>query len=165
MPSYGSISEADAFYAQRLHSWDWEAATNVDKQKALNQATELIDQFEYIGQKYAVTILGDDATCEEKRVAELSQALEFPRGDIDEVPAEIKTACYLIAKALLSGRDPELDLEHLSTRSESYGGVRATYDRNGNLQEHLAHLIPSPQAWNLIRPFLRKKKEFTINRV
>lgn len=148
MACYGNVAAADIYFGQRLHAWDWENAIPADKQKALNQATELIDQFQYIDDK-------DDE----------SQELEFPRTDMTAVPTAIENACYLIAKALLSGRDPEMDLEHLATKAESYGNVRTAYDRDGTLQEHLAHLIPSPQAWNLIRPYLREKKVAIIKRV
>lgn len=164
MAHYGSLVEANAFFDSRLHSYDWDIATPSDREKALTQATELIDQFDYLGQKYAVSILPEDATEEECRLAELSQPLEFPRGTVNEVPVQIEHACYLIAKALLAGRDPEMDLESLANRSASYGDVRVTYNRDGNLLEHMGHLIPSPQAWNLLKPFLREKYQFNMKR-
>jgi len=176
MASYGTLSAANAFFADRLHSYDWDISTVVDRQKAMNQATELIDQFDYIGQKYpvqvacdAITAAGTDVTSDANqlalRVAEESQDLEFPRGDSSTIPTEIETACYLIAKALLSGRDPDADLESLSVKSAAYGGVRTAYQRDGNNQEHMAHLIPSPQAFNLIRPFFRERDSFDVKRV
>lgn len=164
MAHYGTLVEANVFFDNRLHNWDWDAASLADRTKAMNQATEVIDQFAYIDQKYAVAIL-TDPTSEECRVANLSQELEFPRGAINEVPDEIEKACYLIAKALLSGRDPEADLESLATKSSAYGGVRTTFQRDGNNQEHIAHLIPSPQAFNLLLPFMREDKTFTTFRV
>ena len=130
---YGTVEGGDAFFAQRLNSWEWQNATDSDKAKALNQAAELIDQFQYV--------------------------------EFETVPETFATAAYLIAKALMSGRDPELDLEHLATSSESYGAVRTSYDREGTLQEHLAHLIPSPQAFNLLRPWFSEAKVFKIKRV
>jgi hypothetical protein len=173
MSSYGTLSAANAFFSQRLHSYDWDISTVEDRQKAMNQATELIDQFDYIGQKYAVQVVCDslsgditsDANQEALRTAEESQPLEFPRGDSSTIPTEIETACYLIAKALLSGRDPDADLESLSVKSAAYGGVRTSYQRDGANQEHMAHLIPSPQAFNLIRPFFRERDSFDVKRV
>ena len=174
MANYGTLTAANTFFSNRLHSYDWDIANAEDRQKALNQATELIDQFDYIGQKYAVQQILDtdedadwttDANMELLRQAELSQDLEFPRGSSATIPTEIETACYLIAKALLSGRDPEADLESLSVKTSSYGGLRTVYQRDGNNQEHMAHLIPSPQAFNLISPFFRERNTFTVKRV
>ena len=176
MASYGTLVDANLFFESRLHSYDWDIINVADRQKAMNQATELIDQFDYIGQKYPVqqvldsisAVSGDSTTDENQealRAAEESQALEFPRGDSTVVPTEIETACYLIAKALLSGRDPDADLESLAVRSSAYGGVRTSYKLEGKGQEHMAHLIPSPQAFNLIRPFFRERNLFDVKRV
>ena len=173
--NYGTVVDGDAFFAARLHAYDWNRSSPADKLAALVQATELIDQFQYIGQKAAVQTvidsLGDcaDLTTDENQAllaaAEESQPLEFPRGSDATVPSEIETATYLIAKALLSGRDPDADLENLAVKSSKYGGVATTYQRDGNNQEHIAHLIPSPQAFNLIRPFFRERDLFDLKRV
>jgi len=175
MTNYGSVAEGNTFYAARLHSFDWDNAIPADKLKALVQASELIDQFDYLGQKYAVQQVIDaqddyydwctDEAQETLRTADLSQELQFPRGSSNTVPTEIEHACYLIAKALLSGRDPEADLENLAIRSSAYGGVRTTYQREGNNQSHISHLIPSPQAFNLICPFFRERDAFDVKRV
>ena len=176
MSSYGTLAAANTFFAQRLHAYDWEISTVDDRQKAMNQATELIDQFDYICQKYTVQVVldsidavnGDPTTDENQallRAAEEAQPLEFPRGDSSTIPTEIEIACYLIAKALLSGRDPDADLESLAVKSAAYGGVRTSYARDGANNEHMAHLIPSPQAFNLIRPFFRERDLFDVKRV
>lgn len=174
MANYGTVSGGNTFFAERLHAYDWDRSTPEDRQKALSQATELIDQFDYIGQKNTVYVLQSnnpdtDWTTDENRpiiqAAEEAQPLEFPRDADTTVPPEIETATYLIAKALLSGRDPEADLENLSVLQSQYGGVKTTYQREGNNQEHMAHLIPSPQGFNLIRPFFRERDMFDIKRV
>ena len=175
MANYGTVNEGNAFFAARLHSYDWDQATVEDRLAALVQATELIDQFDYICQKYTVQVVlddigdGDPTTDDNKaalRAADLAQPLQFPRGsDSTTIPTDVETATYLIAKALLSGRDPEMDLEAMSSRGVSYGDLRTLYTRGGNLQEHITHLIPSPAAWNLLRPFLRERNEFNIYRV
>lgn len=175
MANYGTVNDGNAFFDARLHSYDWDQATVSDRGKALVQASELIDQFDYVGDKYTVYVakeaLGDlaDLTTDENkeilRQAELAQELEFPRGSSATIPTEIEYACYLIAKALLSGRDPDMDLESMATKSTSYGDVRTSYDRSGNTQEHITHLIPSPQAFNLLRPFFRERNQFDLYRV
>lgn len=162
---YGTLVNANVFFDNRLHTFDWQNAIVDDRIKAMNQATQLIDQFEYLGQKYTVSILAEDATDEQIRTAQLAQEREFPRGTVNQVPIEIEEACYLIAKALLSGRDPEADLENLAVKSSAYGGVKTSYARDGNLQEHLTHLIPSPEAFFKLRPFMRERNVFKITRV
>jgi hypothetical protein len=162
---YGTVSGAQTFFDNRLHSFAWENSTPDDRIKALNQATELVDQFDYIGDKYAVAILGDDATDDQKQTAELSQPMQFPRGDVNTVPVEIEQATYLIAQALLDGRNPDMDLEGLPMKSMGFADAKAGYDRTGNTLEHLAHLIPSPQAWNLLVPFLRERNKFITKQV
>jgi hypothetical protein len=161
---YGTLVDANLFFESRLHTFSWDQANMTERQKALYHAANLIDQFDFIGDKYPVAIL-DDPTDEEKRTAELSQELAFPRGKVNEVPEEIKRAGYLIAKALLDGREPDLDLESLATTKQEYGGVKTAYKRDGNTLEHLASLIPSAEAFNLMRPFFRHRTQFTVKRV
>lgn len=176
MANYGTVNGGNAYFDARLHNYDWDQATTADRLAAIVQATELIDQFAYLGYKYAVqqvydaidAIDGDpstDANKELLRLAELAQPLEFPRGDVNSVPEEIESACYLIAKALLGGRDPDMDLEALASRGVAYGDVKTLYTRTSNTQDHTTHLIPSPQAFNLLRPFFRERNQFNSYRV
>ena len=176
MSNYGTVNEGNAFFAARLHSYDWTQATVADRQAALVQSTELIDQFAYLGYKTTVQAVldsissegGDPTTDENKaslQAAQIAQPLEFPRGEDTDVPDEIKNACYLISKALLGGRDPDMDLEALASRGVAYGDVKTLYTRSSNTQDHIAHLIPSPQAFNLLRPFFRERYQFDIHRV
>lgn len=164
MANYGTVGGGDTFFASRLHSWDWENSSNADKLKALTQASQLIDQFDYQGQKYAIEALGDEYTEAQLQAANASQPLEFPRGDVNTVPTEIERATYLIAKELLSGRDPNIELEMALNKNTRYGQLSSSKDVEGKALEHIAHLIPSAEAWNLIRPFLRHRNSFCIRR-
>lgn len=168
---YGSVSGGDTYFSTQFHSYDWDQASNADKSKALTLASELIDQFDYAEQKYAIVQVGDCEDYENKaayeaaiRAANASQPHEFPRGTVNTVPTEIEEAAYLIAKALLSGRDPEMDLETATNKNSRYGDLSTSTDVEGNTMEHIAHLIPSPRAWNKIRPFLRERDEFRFSR-
>lgn len=170
---YGTVNDGNAFFASRLFSFDWTQAPVSDRQAALVQAAELIDQFDYVGYKKTVqeALDGmDDPTTDDNkevlRLANLAQPLSFPRGTATaDVPEEVETACYLIAQKLLGGRDPDMDLEALSSSGVQYGDLKTQYSRGGNTQEHTTHLIPSPQAWNKLRPFLRERNQFDMNRV
>lgn len=153
---YGSVAAGDLFHAVRVHSWDWNNASVEDKTKALYTAQQLIDRFAYTGVK-----TDDD------------QLLEFPRtrtrddgtvcliGGSAGIPTSIEQAAYLIADALVGGRDPQADFEALNVKVETFGPVRTEFDTRRNAKNHVANLIPSPSAWALILPFLASNKSFT----
>lgn len=170
MAFYGTVNGGDIYFASRLHSYDWTTSSADDKLKAISQASELIDQFDYVGQKHTINALGsqNDFTplAWEAAIiaANIAQPLEFPRGYSAVIPSDIEQAAYLIAQALLSGRDPDQDLENVTLKMSRMGQLVSQRDTEGNTQDHLAHLIPSPLAWNKIRPFLRERNQFTLNR-
>lgn len=169
MNHYGTLVDANAFFASRLFTYDWDLSSVENREKALVHATMLIDQFDYVGQKYTVqaVINAASGSCpneDDLQQAELAQPLQFPRGNSSAVPHEVEKACYLIAQSLLSGRNPDMDLEALAQNSISYGGLRAGYDRS-EIMEHVTHLIPSAEAFNLLRPFFRRRNTFEIKRV
>lgn len=155
---YGTVDGGDVFHSGRLHSWDWCNAPIYDKVRALVHATHTIQKFNFIGTKVVST-----------------QRLAFPRqcvasdGTVTEinggaVPTAIEEATYLIADALLSGRDPEEDFESLRNKVETFGPVRTEFATDKGPPQHLANLIPSPEAWAKILPFLKISTSFTLNR-
>jgi hypothetical protein len=165
---YGTLSEAQDYFDARLHEYAWSEADPADRPKALRAATIILDTLNYKGQKNAVYALLEadpDATDEEIRTAESSQALEFPRGDDDEVPEAIRIACYEIAHAMLDGKDPELELENLGISSQGISSLRTTYNRNQVPIEHIINGVPSSSAWRLILPFLRDDDAVRLLRV
>jgi hypothetical protein len=165
---YGTLTEADSYFASRLHESAWTDADPADRPKALWAATQIIDGLNYKGNKHSVYMLLDAnsaASTSEIQAAEASQALEFPRGADTEVPEAIRRACYEIAYALLDGKDPELELENLSVESMGYGQVRTGYSRNQVPIEHIINMVPSSVAWRLLRPFLRDGDAVKLSRV
>ncbi len=73
---YGSLSEANDYFAMRLHEIAWSGADAADKPKALWAATQIIDTLNYKGRKATVYTLLDadpDAEAEEIREAEAAQ--------------------------------------------------------------------------------------------
>jgi len=156
---YGTVAEGDFYHIPRMHSWDWTNATTYDKVRSLYSAKNLMDKFNYIGDKV------DEA-----------QGLEFPRtrtlydgtvceiGGTSGIPMNIKTAAYLIGEALLGGRDPEADFEAQNVKVETFGPVRTEFATDKGPMQHIANMIPSPAAWALIRPFLKISTSFSVKK-
>ncbi len=165
---YGTVQEANDYFALRLHERAWSKALVADRPKALWAATLVIDSLNFKGYKapvYTLLEADEDATGEEIRTAEATQALEFPRGADTEVPVNIRKASYEIAYNLLDGKDPELELENLGITSQGYASVRTTYARNQVPIEHIINGVPSPQAWRWLKPFLRDDDAIKLSRV
>lgn len=147
MMQYTTEIEGNAFAENYLQIAPWEIATSPLRDRGLKQSTRIIDQLNIRG---------------EKKVE--SQELQFPRKEDDEVPNEVKEACWLIALALLDGVDPEIEFENLQMVAQGYANVRSTYDRDLPA-EHLLAGVPSVTAWRLLKPFLRDRDEMTLLRV
>jgi hypothetical protein len=164
---YASLVEANNFFEQRLRTFAWDNASANDRVRANNEAYAGINMFNYIGEKYPVAqvlVADPDASEETLQAAYLTQDGEFPRGDSTVVPKEIEYAQFLWAYALLDGRVPEEDFEQLAVTSQAYGGVRQAYNRQIAM-DHLAHLVPSPQAFNYLSPWFRNDWGFCLIKV
>jgi len=151
---YGTVTGGDLMHARRVHAWDWLNASLDDKVKSLYTATELIEKFNFVGQK-----------------TDPNQGLEFPRvretcliGGTVDVPAGIVQAVYLIADALIGGRDPDADFESQNVKVETFGPVRTEFATDKGPMQHIANLVPSPSAWALILPFLGINTSFSVNK-
>lgn len=165
---YGSVSDADLYFTQRLHQYAWSNSDPEDHEKALLAATRVIDNLSFKGVKSSVYTLlsqNSDATDSQIREANAAQELEFPRGSDDEIPEAIIRACYEIAYSLLDGKDPELELENLAITSHGFSSARTTYNRNQPPLEHLINGVPSVMAWMLLKPFLRDDDLIILRRV
>lgn len=165
---YGTLAEADTYFAERLHATVWTSASATTRPKALLWATRIIDALNFKGAKspvYALLLADEDATYAEVRAAEASQELEFPRDADTTVPEAIERATYEIAYALLDGRDPEMDLEALGISSQGIASVRTSYARDQAPIEHIINGIPSASAWRMLRPFLRDSDGVRMSRV
>lgn len=164
---YGSLIEANNYFEQRLHTFSWDKSSADHRTRANNQAFEGINMFNFIEEKYPVAqaLKADPGATEETlQTAYLTQVGEFPRGDSLVVPDAIEWAQYLWAYALLDGRVPEEDFEQLAVTSQAYGGVRQAYNRRISM-DHIALLIPSPQAYNYLLPYFRDDWGFCLVKV
>lgn len=173
---YGTLEDADTYFAARLHEYAWTEADATDRPKALWAATQIIDTLSYKGHKHTVwsyleslprphRLWLTDAQQAAVRAAEASQIHEFPRGSDTDTPQTILIACYELAYSLLDGKDPELELQNLGIVSHGYGSARTMYDRNLIPVEHIVNGVPNAYAWRLIRPFLRDDMAVRLIRV
>lgn len=95
--AYADLSEADAYFEERLETADWDGATSEDKQRALIMATRRIDQETFEGSK--ADLDPEDQSLEWPRVG-----ADGPNGhvfDNDELPARLKQATYELALVML----------------------------------------------------------------
>ncbi len=158
---YGSLQSADLFFSQRLNVRKWTTSSNADKIKALTMATQLIDRLNFAGYK-----------------ANEGQVLQFPRKNEytdphtleetetsdDLVPSDIKNATYLVAYKLLDGYDPDTQAMMIPVEMSKYQSTQTYYDRSF-IPEFMQAGIPSSEAWNYIRPYLRDPREVELSRV
>lgn len=144
---YGTLTAADLYFDNRLKSSKWELSTVKDRERALITATRYIDKLNFAGDK------ADD-----------DQNLQFPRGTDTEVPLEIEFACYEIALELLKGVDVELEARAVGVMAESYTGMRVNYGTD-YVHEHVRAGIPSIEAWQYLKPFLRNPQLIKLSRV
>ena len=145
--AYATEAEAILYFSGRLNADAWDDADSYERDKALINATRIIDRLNFKGTKTV------DA-----------QVLQFPRDNDTVVPDDIKSACSEIALALLDGVDPELEYDNLSMVSQGYANVRSTYDRSMP-SEHVAAGIPSVNAWRYLKPYLRDVSAIDVSRV
>lgn len=169
---YGTLAEANEYFANRLHADAWLNADVTDRPKALIAATRIIDTLNFKGDKAAVYAWDlanppgtPGATEANDRIADASQPLQFPRDDDTDVPDDIKIACFEIAFSLLDDKDPEIELENLRVLTESYGGTKTIYGTDLTYVEHLINMIPSAMAWRILRPYLRDENKIRLARV
>ena len=172
---YGTLTEANTYFNDRLHSSVWTDSVPRDREKAMNAARISVDNLNYKGVKspvydilydsngdlYTGTSIPTDA---EVISAGNMQALEFPRGTDSNVPEQIKQAQWEIAIFMLDGVDPDSEYETLRVMRQSYSSVSTTYSSTDINSEHIVYGIVSPTAWRLLKPFLLFDGSIVISR-
>jgi hypothetical protein len=142
--SYNTLISAGAYLATKLYTRPWDNSSPDKRQKALNEARNIINRFAFDSVK-----LVED------------QLNEFPRIDYDPTPNDILYAEAEIALALLGGADPERDLRQSFVTSRGYSSVRTTYDTD-RIPEHLQVGVPSAAAWAYLSPYLQRNGSGTV---
>ena len=157
---YGSVTDANIYFANRLKSDVWEEATEKDRSLALLEATQRIENLRFDGQKAVST-----------------QTLSFPRKYVTQdnvvsptyitqtsIPANIIKACYEEAISVLSDDDQQLAFNNLNRKRSQVGSVEAEYFDMGQ-QAHILAGILSIRAWRLLLPYIKDSREVTLLRV
>jgi len=131
--SYISLEDAAEYFSMRLQTEAWDAAAEASREKALMQATRMLDRLHWTGSRTTS-----------------AQALAWPRTgttlhgaalDGDAVPARIREACCELALALLRGYGGGFD----GIDSFRLGGVSVNF--SGPSQTF------PPEVDRLIEPF------------
>ena len=176
MAYFGTLSGANSYFDNRLHSEGWSDSAPADRPKALTEATQLIESLNYKGVKHAVWLimydqtspyakkLTDVPTRDEVIAADATQELEFPRGQDTDTPTNIEWSCYEIALALLEGFDPEDAIDRLNVIRQAYAAVRTTYDNSSTAMEYLVYGIPTARVWNWLKNYLTDDRIINISR-
>jgi len=166
MITYVTLEEVEDYLGGTLKASKWFAAPPADKQTAVIAATRIINRLNYKGFPAAVYHAREaGATLSQLRELSDQQDLVFPRDEDTHIPRAIKEACCEIAFAILDGNNPEDEIRDLATVSEGIGPLsfRTTYDRTQAPEWVLAG-VPSPIAWQLLRPYLRDPRAIAVSR-
>lgn len=147
MSNYATTAEAQAYFDTRLHTDDWDGASDADKTKALTMATRIIERLNFLGYK-----------------TDSDQELQFPRNDDTTIPTNIQYACAEIAMKLLGDFDMELEYENLRLLDMNLANVRTSYDPD-MIPEHIVAGVPSREAWLFLRPFIRDDLNVKLFRI
>tara|TARA_Y100001938_G_scaffold41980_1_gene57808 strand:+ start:265 stop:774 length:510 start_codon:yes stop_codon:yes gene_type:complete len=126
--SYASVADADTYFTARRGDTTWAAASTANKEKALRNATD------YIEEKYNARFIGRKATKD--------QALAFPRAYIesydgyaiesDEIPEKLKRATMELAVRALS--------EDLLPDLANPGEIASETNQVGSLRQSVTYI-------------------------
>lgn len=165
---YSTVTDANAYFANRLHQTDWAIQSTERREQALLAATQDVDALKFSGFKTTVYDLlqtDPDASAEEIAAADAAQPLKFPRNGETEIPQNFLYAVYEVAYERLRGRDPQQEAENLSLTNYGAGSTRESRDVSGAAQRHLANGIVSYMGFRWLLPYLASANTFDIKRV
>lgn len=148
--SYVYPNTAESYFDTRLGTDAWDDASPEDRNKALIQATRMIDRLRFKGLK-----------------ADPDQPLEFPRitDNINlGIPLDIQIATCELALVLLDGIDPEREIKDLYVSNRSFVTTRVQFERS-YVPEHTRAGIPSATSWSYLKPYLLVNNTIILNRM
>lgn len=144
--AYTDTAYAAEYFSTRLNVSAWDTAGVNDQQKALYEATRIIDGLPLISTK-----------------AIKDQELRFPRYNQLEVPVDVLEACCDIALALLVGVSPEHEYNLLSRSTKGYVTTRQQKETS-MVEPHIAAGVPSFDAWKKLVKYIRRFEDFNLER-
>ncbi len=144
---YGSVNEADSWFQQRLYNRPWTSSSRQRKIAALVEATMLINNLRFAGEK-----------------TDEDQPNEFPRDGDTDVPLAIRRATYELALPLLDGQDVEKEIRGHNIIAQGFAGARME-NNVSSPQEHTRNGILSFIAWQMLVPYLADPNAITMRRV
>ena len=143
--AYVEVDDADVYFADTVTGLVWANYTDDQKQAALNQASDTIDDLNYAG-----------------TASETNH--EFPRSHQTEVPQRVLRACMEEALEILRGADAGAEAALLRRKSHGIASVRSSFDTS-MLVDHVRAGFVSRKAFDLIKGFLADPDEITLDRV
>lgn len=145
----------DYFENERVITDAWDEATDVQKGKALLEATRRIDRLRFAGIKLD--------SSQELEWPRNSFGFDFPAGGIF-IPDDILKANCELAYSLLDGVEPEIEIDNTRRKLHVYSGVRSLMDTSIPAEAVVAG-IPSHMAWSYLKPYLADPKSISTKRV
>lgn len=146
---YITVADADIHFGQRLNTDLWDNASAPNKDKALAQATLILDGLRYVGSK-----------------TDEDQTSEFPRNGETTIPEEVQRATAEQALALLESKTLEAVDDATGVASEKAGDASVSYTTDGKqvtLGKNLG--LTSPTAARFLREWIADPREIIIDRV
>lgn len=144
---YASVTEVNTILSTMLHTQAWDEASSVDRAKAISISTQAFELLNFSGFK---------TRCD--------QPLQFPRNCNTVIPGQIKRAIALNALALLSGVEPDREVEKIGVLSRGFSSVKTSYSP-WRAPIFFLNGIASPSAWNLLQPYLADNQAVKTERV
>ena len=134
--SYATLTEANTYFDARLHTANWTAALDDDKNRALAMATRRIEQEKFYGDRATDT-----------------QKLKFPRVNIgfldgilldNIIPEMLKEAQFELAIHLLATDMSQKSVDTGNIAEASVGSISVKYaiDKNDNVSTSYDELPP-----------------------
>jgi hypothetical protein len=159
MTPLASLAWANSYFSsRRLITVAWDNATNADQLKSLNQASDIINRFNYYGQKL------DEAQEHEFPRVQPAELSTESTDTVATVPDAILRATAEIAYHLLDGWNPDIESDNLGLGGQGISSVRVTYDPNTTPPYKFLGL-PSQMVWELLRPYIRDVGTLNVSRV
>ena len=160
--AYITARDANNYFATSVKSGPWDRSSFEEQEKALFEASRLIDTLPLYGTKFiAGQILRFPR--HDQTVVDSDPDSETYGQDIGLVPDDVKEACCLIACAILDGVDADEEYAQLSITSKRY----ATLNQGKNTSMVEAHVeagIPSKRAFDLLVKYLRVDRSVQLRR-